>query len=159
MNNDINNYINDINDIDDNIRPPDPIINEQLLDNDYNYELITQNITNTNTTNYIEATSYNDELSKALELSKREFKDEEDNRKNEFKSIKLKLNKILLFDRPNIFNYELILSIIELYEQCYINEYKSLNKEFNAIFNVLKTIRLTKEELSSIKKIIVCNEE
>ena len=158
MNNDINNYINDINDIDDNIRPPDPIINEQLLDNDYNYELINQNITNTNTTNYIEA-SYNDELSKALELSKREFKDEEDNRKNEFKSIKLKLNKILLFDRPNIFNYELILSIIELYEQCYINEYKSLNKEFNAIFNVLKTIRLTKEELSSIKKIIVCNEE
>ena len=159
MNNDINNYINDINDIDDNIRPPDPIINEQLLDNDYNYELITQNITNTNTTNYIEATSYTDELNKALELSKREFKDEEDNRKNEFKSIKLKLNKILLFDRPNIFNYELILSIIELYEQCYINEYKSLNKEFNAIFNVLKTIRLTKEELSSIKKIIVCNEE
>ena len=159
MNNDINNYINDINDIDDNIRPPDPIINEQLLDNDYNYELITQNITNTNTTNYIEATSYTDELNKALELSKREFKDEEDNRKNEFKSIKLKLNKILLFDRPNIFNYELILSIIELYEQCYINEYKSLNKEFNDIFNVLKTIRLTKEELSSIKKIIVCNEE
>ena len=155
MNNDINNYINDI---DDNIRPPDPIINEQLLDNDYNYELINQNITNTtNTTN---TTNYNtDELSKALELSKREFKDEEDNRKNEFKSIKLKLNKILLFDRPNIFNYELILSIIELYEQCYINEYKSLNKEFNDIFNVLKTIRLTKEELSSIKKIIVCNEE
>jgi hypothetical protein len=159
----MNNENNDINDInDDIIRPPDPIINEQLLDNDYNYELITQNITNTtnttNTTNYIEA-SYNDELSKALELSKRELKDEEDNRKNEFKSIKLKLNKILLFDRPNIFNYELILSIIELYEQCYINEYKSLNKEFNDIFNVLKTIRLTKEELSSIKKIIVCNEE
>jgi hypothetical protein len=159
MNND-NNYINnDIND--DNIRPPDPIINEQLLDNDndYDYELINQNITNTtNITNY-DHPSYNDELNKALELSKREFKDEEDNRKNEFKSIKLKLNKILLFDRPNIFNYELILSIIELYEQCYINEYISLNKEFNDIFNVLKTIRLTKAELSSIKKIIVCNEE
>jgi hypothetical protein len=160
----MNNENNDINDInDDIIRPPDPIINEQLLDNDYNYnyELITQNITNTtntNTTNYDDP-SYTDELNKALELSKREFKDEEDNRKNEFKSIKLKLNKILLFDRPNIFNYELILSIIELYEQCYINEYKSLNKEFNDIFNVLKTIRLTKEELSSIKKIIVCNEE
>jgi hypothetical protein len=160
MNND-NNYINN-NINDDNIRPPDPIINEQLLDNDndYDYELINQNITNiTNTTNYEPSSSYNDELNKALELSKREFKDEEDNRKNEFKSIKLKLNKILLFDRPNIFNYELILSIIELYEQCYINEYKSLNKEFNDIFNVLKTIRLTKAELSSIKKIIVCNEE
>jgi hypothetical protein len=161
MNNDINNYINN-NINNDNIRPPDPIINEQLLDNDYDYELINQNITNipntTNTTNYNNP-SYNDELNKALELSKREFKDEEDNRKNEFKSIKLKLNKILLFDRPNIFNYELILSIIELYEQCYINEYISLNKEFNDIFNVLKTIRLTKAELSSIKKIIVCNEE
>ena len=166
---------NDINDNTDNIRPPDPVTNEQLLDNDYNYELINQtvnqniiNTTNYDETNYDETNydelnydelNYNDELNKVLELSKNEFKDEEDNRKNEFKSIKLKLNKILLFDRPNIFNYELILSIIELYEQNYINEYKSLNKEFNDIFNVLKTIRLTKEELSSIKKIIVCKEE
>lgn len=145
---------NDINDDNDNIRPPDPVTNEQLLDNDYNYELINQTVNQniTNTTNYDETnydeTNYDelnyDELNKALELSKNEFKDEEDNRKNEFKSIKLKLNKILLFDRPNIFNYELILSIIELYEQNYINEYKSSNKEFNDIFNVLKTIRLIK---------------
>ena len=169
MNNENNN--NDINDNND-IRPPDPVINEQLLDYNYNYnyelinQTVNQNITNTTNyselnyyeTNYIEA-SYNDELNKAIELSKNEFKDEEDNRKNEFKSIKLKLNKILLFDRPNIFNYELILSIIELYEQNYINEYKSTNTEFNDIFNVLKTIRLTKEETSSITKIIVCKEE
>ena len=176
MNNE-NNDIGDINDIsndnDNNIRPPDPVTNEQLLDNDndndynynYNYELINQTVNQniTNTTNYDELnydeTNYNDELNKALELSKNEFKEVEDGRKNEFKSIKLKLNKILLFDRPNIFNYELILSIIELYEQNYINEYKSLNKEFNDIFNVLKTIRLTNEESSSIKKIIVCKEE
>ena len=173
-NNDINND-NDIND-NDNIRPPDPVTNEQLLDNDndndndYNYELINQTVNQniTNTTNYDELNydetnydelNYNDELNKALELSKNEFKEVEDGRKNEFKSIKLKLNKILLFDRPNIFNYELILSIIELYEHNYINEYKSSNKEFNDIFNVLKTIRLTNEESSSIKKIIVCKEE
>jgi hypothetical protein len=170
----MNNENNDIsNDNDNNIRPPDPVTNEQLLDNDndndynynYNYELINQTVNQniTNTTNYDELnydeTNYNDELNKALELSKNEFKEVEDGRKNEFKSIKLKLNKILLFDRPNIFNYELILSIIELYEQNYINEYKSLNKEFNDIFNVLKTIRLTNEESSSIKKIIVCKEE
>ena len=170
MNNENNN--NDINDNTDNIRPPDPVINEQLLDYNYNYtyelinQTVNQNITNTTNydelnydeTNYDEAI-FNNELNKALELSKNDFKEVEDGRKNEFKSIKLKLNKILLFDRPNIFNYELILSIIELYEQNYINEYKSLNKEFNDIFNVLKTIRLTKEELSSIKKIIVCKEE
>ena len=164
MNNE-NNDIGDINDDNDNIRPPDPVTNEQLLDNDYNYELINQTVNQniTNTTNYDETNydelNYNDELNKALELSKNDFKEVEDGRKNEFKSIKLKLNKILLFDRPNIFNYELILSIIELYEQNYINEYKSSNKEFNDIFNVLKTIRLTKEETSSIKKIIVCKEE
>ena len=170
MNNENNN--NDINDNTDNIRPPDPVINEQLLDYNYNYnyELINQTINQNiiNTTNYDELnydeTNYdesifNNELNKALELSKNEFKEVEDGRKNEFKSIKLKLNKILLFDRPNIFNYELILSIIELYEQNYINEYKSSNKEFNDIFNILKTIRLTKEETSSIKKIIVCKEE
>ena len=88
MNNENNN--NDINDNTDNIRPPDPVINEQLLDNDYNYnyELINQTITQNiiNTTNYDELnydeTNYdesifNNELNKALELSKNDFKEVE----------------------------------------------------------------------------------
>ena len=54
------------------------------------------------------------------------IKKEEEDRKNEFKTIKLKLNKILLFDRPNCGKYELILSLIQLYEENCINEYKSM---------------------------------
>ena len=144
----------------DNIRPPDPIKQEQLIDNDFNYEYINPILQN-----------YDDELNKALELSKTEFdllqetqvfefiQNEEKQRKNEFNSIKQKLNKILLFDRINSGKYQNILSIIEIYEQGYINEYKSTIEEFNEINKLLKTIRLTNDELESIKKIIVYKEE
>jgi hypothetical protein len=151
------------NDNNDNIREPDPVKKEQLIDNNNIYDCINPIIQN-----------YDDELDKALELSKKEFeliqdeqekhvfeliKKEEEERKNEFKTIKLKLNKILLFDRPNCGKYELILSIIQLYEENCIKEYKSIESEYNNIFKLLKSIRLTKQELESLRKLIVCQSE
>jgi hypothetical protein len=160
----------DLND-DNNIRSPDPVKKEKLIDNnnyDYDYDY-DYKYTNPNTQNY------DDELNKAIELSKNEFElfqeeqekhildiiqKEKEERIQKFKTIKQKLNKILLFDRLNSGKYELILSIIEIYEQGYIDEYKSTTKEeFNDFFNLLKTIRLTNEEMDSIKKIIVHKEE
>ena len=148
------------NDNYDNIREPDPIKKEQLINNDDNYEYINPIIQN-----------YDDDLNKALELSKKEFdliqdeeeklffdiiKKEHEDRKNDFKTIKLKLNKILLFDRPNCGKYKHILSIIDSYEENYITEYKSNEVEFNDIFKLFKSIRLTNQELESLKKLIVC---
>ena len=157
-NNDDNNDNNDDNN--DNIREPDPIKKEQLIDNNNIYDYINPIIQN-----------YDDELDKALELSKKEFeliqdeeekhvfaliKKEEEDRKNEFKTIKIKLNKILLFDRPNCEKYELILSLIHLYEENCIKEYKSIESEYNNLFKLLKSIRLTNEELESLRKLIIC---
>jgi hypothetical protein len=152
---------NDNND-NDNIREPDPVKKEQLIDNNniYDFNPIIQN--------------YDDELDKALELSKKEFefiqdeqekhvfeliKKEEEDRKNEFKTIKIKLSKILLFDRPNCGKYELILSLIQLYEENCIKEYKSIELEYNDLFKLLKSIRLTNQELESLRKLIVCQSE
>jgi hypothetical protein len=146
----------------DNIREPDPVKKEQLIDNNniYDFNPIIQN--------------YDDELDKALELSKKEFefiqdeqekhvfeliKKEEEDRKNEFKTIKIKLSKILLFDRPNCGKYELILSLIQLYEENCIKEYKSIELEYNDLFKLLKSIRLTNQELESLRKLIVCQSE
>lgn len=154
------------NDEQDYVRLPDPVKTEKLINEDVNHPHINPNI------NYNQ--KFDEELNKAIELSTREFnliqeeqeknvlelsKKETEQRKNEFHSIKLKLNKILLFDSPNIGKYEIILSIIDIYEQGYINEYKSTTEEFNDIFKLLRTIRLTPQELESLKKIIVCNEE
>jgi len=151
------------NDNNDNIREPDPVKKEQLIDNNNIYDYINPIIQN-----------YDDELDKALELSKKEFeliqdeqekhvfeliKKEEEDRKNEFKTIKLKLNKILLFDRPNCSKYELILSLIQLYEENCIKEYKSIESEYNNLFKLLKSIRLTNQELESLRKLIICHSE
>jgi len=151
------------NDNNDNIREPDPVKKEQLIDNNNIYDYINPIIQN-----------YDDELDKALELSKKEFeliqdeqekhvfeliKKEEEDRKNEFKTIKLKLNKILLFDRPNCGKYELILSLIQLYEENCIKEYKSIESEYNNLFKLLKSIRLTNQELESLRKLIICHSE
>lgn len=158
------------NDEQDYVRLPDPVKTEKLINEDVNHPHINPNI-NPNI-NYNQ--KFDEELNKAIELSTREFnliqeeqeknvlelsKKETEQRKNEFHSIKLKLNKILLFDSPNIGKYEIILSIIDIYEQGYINEYKSTTEEFNDIFKLLRTIRLTPQEFESLKKIIVCNEE
>ena len=154
------------NDEQDYVRLPDPVKTEKLINEDVNYPHINPNINHNQ--------KFDEELNNAIELSTREFnliqeeqeklvlelsKKETEQRKNEFHSIKLKLNKILLFDSPNIGKYEIILSIIDIYEQRYINEYKSTTEEFNDIFKLLRTIRLTPQELESLKKIIVCNEE
>lgn len=156
----------DYNDEQDYVRLPDPVKTEKLINEDVNYPHINPNI------NYNQ--KFDEELNNAIELSTREFnliqeeqeklvlelsKKETEQRKNEFHSIKLKLNKILLFDSPNIGKYEIILSIIDIYEQGYINEYKSTTEEFNDIFKLLRTIRLTPQEFESLKKIIICNEE
>jgi hypothetical protein len=152
----------DFNNNYDNIREPDPSKKEQLINTDDNYEYINPFIQN-----------YDDDLNKALELSKKEFdliQDEEEKlvldiikkqqeRKNDFKTIKVKLNKILLFDRPNCDKYKLILSIIDLYEETCIAEYKSTEVEFNDIFKLLKSIRLTNQELESLRKLIICQLE
>lgn len=146
----MNNY-NDEN----NIRPPEPIKREQLIDTNFN--LISPN---------------NDfDLHSILEQSKNEYnslqeQEEEkyiqlicnqskEERQNKFNTIKTQLNKIIIFDRAKLKHYELVLSIIEMYELGVINEYKINESMYKNIFNILKTIRLPIEEIENVKKIIV----
>ena len=125
------------------IRPPDKVRTERLFDN----------IINPNW-------DIDEELNKAIENSKNEFnlmqeKDKKE-RQYKFKNIKIQLNKIISFDKVNLYYYELILSIIEMYELCIINEYKTNEKEYTIIFKFLQTFRLPSDEIEQLKKIIIC---
>ena len=77
-------------------------------------------------------------------------------KQNKFNAIKIQLNKIILFDRPNLDYYELVLSIIEMYELGVITAYKTNLKQYTNIFNLLKIIRIPKDEFENLKKLIIC---
>lgn len=141
----------------DNIRPPDEAITERLVDNNINIQ-------------FNDKDTYNDELNLVLELSKNEynFSQEFEEQKEidtiiqqskteleKYTPIKNKLNKILLFDKPNSGIYEYILSIIHLYETGYITYYYSNKTEYKNIFDILKSIRLTNDEFNSLKNLII----
>jgi hypothetical protein len=190
--------------IEDNIRPPDKVITERLVDiniqynkkhnkkhnkknnkkhnkednkednteyiNEYCNEYVNNEyVNNEYVNNEYKKEEDDEELKLILELSKNEYissQEIEEQKEidtiiqnsnvelDKYNSIKNKLNKILCFDKQNKEIYELILSIIQLYETGYITTYQSTTKEYNKIFALLKTIRLTNEEESSLKSLI-----
>ena len=138
----------------DNIRKPDPIIRDKLIDQPF-------------------VLSEDDQLKQILEFSKNEFNDSQDiyekklidkqleetkERSNQCISIKQKLNKMLVFDKENKQVYETILSIIEFYIEGYITQYKMNKEEFDKTFMILKTIRLTNGEFIYLQKLIIMEE-
>lgn len=139
----------------DNIRNPDPIKMDKLIDD------------------FVEPLFEDNQLKEILELSQNEFNNLQDvyekkiinslieetkERSMRFTNIKQKLNKMLVFDKENRDIYENMLSIIEFYIEGYITQYKSNSKEFKQIFDILKTIRLTNEELKCLQNLIVIEE-
>lgn len=148
------------NNYDDNIRTPDPVKTDRLIDGYID-----------NFTNIITDNNSNYELDTILELSKNEFnnaqeKEEQkaidlicnqtkEERQNKFNNVKIQLQKILLFDKSNLYYYELILSTIEMFENGFIEKYKINEVEHTNIFKLMKTIRVPRDELDNLKKLIV----
>ena len=73
-----------------------------------------------------------------------------------FDNIKTQLNQIILFDRPNLNYYELMLNIIMMFEYGIITEYKINFNEYIQIFKIVKTMKIPTNELDNLKKIIIC---
>lgn len=148
----------------DTIRAPDPVKIEKLIDD--NYETINENnnpfwsydqTNELNTVLEMSKNKYLEEEQKEMELLCNKIKEEHHKEKqNKFNTVKIQLNKIILFDRPNLDYYELVLSIIEMYELGVIPEYKTNLNEYTNIFKLLKTIRLPKDEFENLKKLIIC---
>jgi hypothetical protein len=152
----------------DTIRPPDPVKKECLIDNndEYNYEYIPYrqplNIINNDENTSDPEEIYQKELDKIIELSKKEFEEiggiltQKQNKEqiNIISSINKKINKLLKIDKDNQYYYEMILTILEMYTNNYIEVYNANELEIDGLFKILKQIRLTKEEFELLEKII-----
>ena len=151
------------NNEDNNVRPPDLPIREQLIEPDeFSYNYYDDNYSN----NFINGYDNIDEI---LEKSLIDFEEEEEQKMNKllmekkheliekYVTIKKKLLKIQGHDVTNKDIYETVISIIEMYEMEYLNKYMLDETSYNNIFKIIKTIRLTKEEFSLLETLIIVN--
>lgn len=149
---------------DDNVRPPDPTITEQLIEPDeFSYNYYDDNYSSNNFINEY------DNIDEILKQSLIDFEQNEDQKMNKllmakkqeliekYVIIKKKLQKIQGHDVTNKDIYETVISIIEMYEMEYLNKYMLDETSYNNIFKIIKTIRLTKEEFSLLETLIVIN--
>jgi hypothetical protein len=76
-------------------------------------------------------------------------------KQNKFSNTKIQLHKMSLFDQPNLYYYELALSIIEMYNNNYITEYIMKSQEHANLFHIIKLIRIPINELNDLQKLII----
>ena len=141
------------------VRAPDPVIKERLREPDYNTEYDYQEAAN-----FVSATD--DDINKILKQSLEEFEFAEEqkikeliaaerlSRVEKYNVIKQKLQKVQAFDTTNKGIYSIIIPIFELYESNLIDSYGLEQNDYVNVFNLLQTIRLTKEEQELIHDLI-----
>lgn len=172
-NNNINANSNSVDDFDGTnsyaVRVPDPVKTEQLIGTFeqnknplvHQYYNHYQNFNDQN---------FNDQVKKAIEISKKDFdifqeeedkknielieKEKEKERISQFQTIRQKLQRMLALDKVNTRIYENIFTIITLYESGYVTKYNTSEEEVTEFFKLFNSIRLTNEELCSLKQII-----
>jgi hypothetical protein len=137
----------------DNIRPPDAVVSEQLMEDN--------------------RSDFEKQLDEAMYLSIQEMEQQRDinrqyeeqllkdyaaetNRRNElFKDFLFNLNKVGKFDKEIREIYEILDPIIESYCGQYITTYELDEASYDKIFNTLKKIRNTQQALDALKTIIL----
>jgi hypothetical protein len=138
---------------DDDIREPDPVIKERLIDNPILYNSDDE---------FNPESIYEKELLDVLELSKKEFNQIEipkkkriDKQMKVIDRLKMRINKLTIFDKENTYYYQLILTILEMYLNNYIEVYEANEVEKHEIFRLIRETRISKEELELLENIII----
>jgi hypothetical protein len=141
-----------------NVRSPDPIIKETLIPNfqtdlnvvpDPDSELLLNKIIKMSMDEF---ELYNKNEDQKLEQI---INEETEERLNKYENIKKKVKHLSVIDKKLEPIYVNLLSIIEMYEQGYIINYELKKEEHKQIFNILRTIRLTKKELDTLHDLLV----
>ena len=170
---DINDFdfseINDNNNNSDYVRPPDKPIREILNgSNGYNNYLVNNT--------FEDSTIFDKELEQCLrdsELSflneeKKQLEKEEERKRVELivkertlicESIRRKLEKVKGHDIANKVTYETILSIIEMWELCQLEYFETEKDSHETIFNIITSIRMTKDEHKFLNNLILIKKE
>jgi hypothetical protein len=155
------------NNSDDDIREPDKIIVEKLIDDD-----IDPFIENEYTNFYNDNTSNDNELNEALKMSSNEFNtmnhlqqeyenkiindflNETENRKIKFKPLLSDINRVASFDKEIKEIYNILEPIIESYCEQQIEIIELDKITYEKIFKNLSTIRSIKNNIDLLKGII-----
>lgn len=153
------NNLNDYTNIEEEIRPPDNQIREVLVNNNCDYDYISD---------YYDSNFISNDQDYELQLAiNKSIKEQEEHEKKQleimkksnlrlksFKDVLFKIKKISMLDKQ-VFNfYNIIEPIINSYCECNIDIYKCNKDMYNEIFSTLKTIRITVIELELFKKLI-----
>ena len=148
---------------DDLLRCPDPVIKEQLCEPNYGANYNTEHDLNENT-EFIPSSDA--EIAVILKQSLLEFELAEEQkvkdlialkraeRLQKYSQIKKRLQKIIGFDTRNKETYNIVLTIFELYETDFIDTYALDANDYNNVFKLLGTIRVTEEELELLHELI-----
>lgn len=140
----------------DEIRPPDEVIRERLVENtqcefqkqmDEALRLSMQDVINQEKINQ----EYEDKILY-------EHVKETNERREKFEKLLLDINKLLRFDIVTKEVYEIIEPIIDNYCQKYIETWETDEETYNKIFKTLLTIRTDKKAIELLKTIIVKSE-
>ena len=160
-NSNFNNFIED-----EEIRAPDNTIREILVNYDTNYiinygnnyDIIYDNIN-------VIPNIYDDELQlainesikeqEAFEKKQLEMLEKTRLRMISFKNVLLKIKKISMFDKTIFEFYSIIETIIDSYCACNIDIYECDKIMYDMIFETLKTIRLTENEINLFKNLFI----
>jgi hypothetical protein len=127
---------------DEEIRPPDDIIRERLIDynysynNDYDYDNIELEM------------AINESIKEQQEYEKKrlEMLEKTRLRVQTFKDVLFKIKKISMIDNKILKLYNIIEPIINSYCECKLDIYECDKDTYDTIFGTLKTIRLTESE-------------
>jgi hypothetical protein len=149
------NELNNNDNNDNNVRVPDLVKKEQLLQDT--------------------RSEYEKQIDEAMYLSIQDFKKQEEinekyeeqiinehariisERKELFREILFDLNKLTRFDKDIKEIYEIIEPIIDYYCSQYINQYEIDSETYDRIFKVIGNVRTNKNNIELLKKLIIKN--
>jgi hypothetical protein len=146
------------NDFEDNIRAPDKIKREILIEDSVP---INENDIELNEALYLslQEKSIQDNNNKLNNLYeekvKNEYITEVNKRKDVFYNLLFELNKLIKYDKEIKEIYEIIDPVIDAYCNQYIEYYEIDEITYEKIFKVIGTIRTTKNIIDSLKNILI----
>jgi hypothetical protein len=144
---------NSSSDFEDDIREPDSIIREQLMeDNRSEYD---KQIDEAIKLSYKDMIEQQEMSRKYEEKLLKEYNEESNRRREIFRDFLLNLNKISRFDKEVREIYEIIEPIIDSYCNQYIELCELDEKMYDKIFGMLKKIRNNQVALNRLKTIII----
>ena len=143
---------NNNNNFEENIRDPDKVIFDQLIEDTRSYE--DKQIDEAILKSLEDIQIFQKEMESYEQRILYEYQNESIRRSELFADLLLNMNKIAIFDKEIKEIYNIIEPIISLYCSQYIEKYDMDEVTYDKIFNILGTIRMKPKDIINLKSIL-----